>query len=146
LAACTPGKTHDPRNLDHTPGGSSPGSAAAGAAGMVPAALGTQTVGSVIRPGAFCGIYGLKPTYGVIPRVGVLTQAPSLDTVGVYGRSVEDLAQIADTLQGHDPRDPASLVSSRPRLLAAATQDWPLDPLFAFVKTHASSAADAATP
>ena len=74
-----------------------------------PLALGTQTVGSVIRPGAFCGVYGFKPTYGVIPRTGVLTQAPSLDTVGVYGRSVEDLALIADVLQGHDERDPASL-------------------------------------
>jgi Asp-tRNA(Asn)/Glu-tRNA(Gln) amidotransferase A subunit family amidase len=145
LAAFTPGKTHNPRNLEHTPGGSSSGSAAAVAAGMVPAALGTQTVGSVIRPGAFCGIYGLKPTYGVIPRVGVLAQAPSLDTVGVYGRSVEDLALIADALQGHDQRDPASLVSSRPRLLTTATEDWSLDPQFAFVKTHAWSEAEART-
>ena len=145
LATFTPGKTHNPRNLEHTPGGSSSGSAAAVAAGMVPAALGTQTVGSVIRPGAFCGIYGLKPTFGVIPRFGVLTQAPSLDTVGVYGRSVEDLALLADVLQGHDQHDPASLLSSRPRLLATACQDWPLDPLFAFVKTHAWGEADAAT-
>jgi Asp-tRNA(Asn)/Glu-tRNA(Gln) amidotransferase A subunit family amidase len=145
LAAFTPGKTHNPRNLEHTPGGSSSGSAAAVAAGMLPAALGTQTVGSVIRPGAFCGIFGLKPSYGVIPRVGVLAQAPSLDTVGVYGRSVEDLALLADVLQGHDQRDPASLASSRPRLLATATEDWPLEPLFAFVKTHAWCEADAAT-
>src|SRR5262249_15254617 len=145
LATFTPGKTHNPRNPEHTPGGSSSGSAAAVAADMVPAALGTQTVGSVIRPGAFCGIYGLKPTFGVIPRAGVLTQAPSLDTVGVYARSVEDLALLTDVLQGHDQRDPASLLSSRPRLLATATQDWPLDPLFAFVKTHAWNEADAAT-
>jgi Asp-tRNA(Asn)/Glu-tRNA(Gln) amidotransferase A subunit family amidase len=145
LATFTPGKTHNPRNLEHTPGGSSSGSAAAVSAGMVPAALGTQTVGSVIRPGAFCGIYGLKPTYGVIPRAGVLSQAPSLDTVGVYGRSVADLALLADVLQGHDARDPASLVSSRPRLLPTATEDWPLAPLFAFVKTHAWKDADAAT-
>ena len=145
LATFTPGKTRNPRNPEHTPGGSSSGSAAAVAAGMVPAALGTQTVGSVIRPGAFCGIYGLKPTYGVIPRTGVLTQAPSLDTVGVYGRSVEDLALLADALQGHDERDPASLVSSRPRLLATATEDWPLAPLFAFVKTHAWGDADPST-
>jgi Asp-tRNA(Asn)/Glu-tRNA(Gln) amidotransferase A subunit family amidase len=112
---------------------------------MVPAALGTQTVGSVIRPGAFCGAYALKPTFGVIPRPGVLTQAHSLDTVGVYGRSVEDLALLADALQGHDERDAASLVSSRPRLLATATGDWPLAPLFAFVKTHAWKDADATT-
>ena len=109
LAAFTPGKTHNPRNLEHTPGGSSSGSAAAVAAGMVPAALGTQTVGSVIRPGAFCGVYGFKPTFGVIPRPGVLTQAHSLDTVGVYGRSVDDLALLADVLQGHDARDPREL-------------------------------------
>jgi Asp-tRNA(Asn)/Glu-tRNA(Gln) amidotransferase A subunit family amidase len=145
LAAFTPGKTHNPRNLAHTPGGSSSGSAAAVAAGMVPAALGTQTVGSVIRPGAFCGVYGFKPTFGIIPRPGVLTQAHSLDTVGVYGRSVQDLALLADALQGHDERDPASLVSSRPRLLATATEDWPLAPLFAFVKTHAWKDADAVT-
>jgi Asp-tRNA(Asn)/Glu-tRNA(Gln) amidotransferase A subunit family amidase len=145
LATFTPGKTHNPRNLEHTPGGSSSGSAAAVAAGMVPGALGTQTVGSVIRPGAFCGIYGFKPTFGVIPRAGVLTQAPSLDTIGVYGRSVQDLALIADVLQGHEERDPASLVTSRPRLLSTATEDWPLAPLFAFVKTHGWKDADAAT-
>ena len=145
LATFTPGKTHNPRNLEHTPGGSSSGSAAAVASGMLPAALGTQTVGSVIRPGAFCGVYGFKPTFGVIPRPGVLTQAHSLDTVGVYGRSVEDLALLADVLQGHDERDRASLVSSRPSLLATATEDWPLAPLFAFVKTHAWKDADAST-
>src|SRR6202162_1905880 len=100
----TPGPTRNPRNLEHTPGGSSSGSVAAVAAGMVPIALGTQTVGSVIRPGAFCGVSVFKPTFGVIPRAGVLTQAHSLDTVGVYGRSVQDLALIADVLQGHDDR------------------------------------------
>ena len=145
LAAYTPAATRNPRNLEHTPGGSSSGSAAAIAAGMVPAALGTQTAGSVIRPAAFCGIYGFKPTFGLIPRTGVLTQAHSLDTVGVMGRSVEDLALLADALQSYDERDPASLTSSRPRLLAAATEDWPLEPLFAFVKTHAWKDADATT-
>jgi Asp-tRNA(Asn)/Glu-tRNA(Gln) amidotransferase A subunit family amidase len=145
LATFTPGKTRNPVDQEHTPGGSSSGSAAAVGAGMVPAALGTQTVGSVIRPAAFCGIYGFKPTFGLIPRPGVLTQAHSLDTVGVYGRSVEDLALLADALQGHDPRDAASLPTSRPRLLATATEDWPLAPLFVFVKTHAWKDADAGT-
>ena len=112
---------------------------------MVPVALGTQTGGSVIRPAAFCGVYGFKPTFGLIPRPGVLTQAHSLDTVGVMGRSVEDLALLADALQAYDERDPASLVSSRPRLLATATEDWPLAPLFVFVKTHAWKDADAST-
>jgi len=145
LATLTPGVTRNPRNLEHTPGGSSSGSAAAVAAGMVPAALGTQTGGSVIRPAAFCGVYGFKPTFGVIPRPGVLTQAQSLDTVGVYGRSVEDLALLTDALQGYDARDSATFASSHPRLLATATEDWPLGGFFAFVKTHAWKDADAAT-
>ena len=145
LAAYTPAATRNPRNLEHTPGGSSSGSAAAIAAGMVPAALGTQTAGSVIRPAAFCGVYGFKPTFGLIPRSGVLTQAHSLDTVGVMGRSVEDLALLADALQAYDENDPASLTLSRPRLLPTATEDWPLAPLFVLVKTHAWQDADPAT-
>jgi Asp-tRNA(Asn)/Glu-tRNA(Gln) amidotransferase A subunit family amidase len=145
LAASTPSRTRNPRNTEHTPGGSSSGSAAAVAAGMVPAALGTQTAGSVIRPAAFCGVVGFKPTFGLIPRFGVLAQAPSLDTVGVFGRSVEDVALVADALQGHDARDRASLSTSRPRLLATATEDWPLPPLLAFIKTHASWSGRGAT-
>jgi Asp-tRNA(Asn)/Glu-tRNA(Gln) amidotransferase A subunit family amidase len=145
LATRTPSPTRNPVNLEHTPGGSSSGSAAAVAASMVPAALGTQTSGSVIRPAAFCGVYGLKPTFGLIPRPGVLTQAPSLDTVGVFSRSVEDLALITDALQAYDGRDPASLATSRPRLLATTVEEFPLAPIFAFVKTHAWSDADAAT-
>ena len=145
LATLTPSRTRNPANLDHTPGGSSSGSAAAVAAGMVPLAIGTQTGGSVIRPAAFCGVYGFKPTFGLIPRPGVLTQSPSLDTVGVFGRSLEDAALLADALQAYDPRDAASLSVSRPQLLATATEDWPLPTLFAFVKTHAWNDADAAT-
>ena len=137
LAAHNPAGTRNPHNVEHTPGGSSSGSAAAVACGMVPAALGTQTGGSVIRPSAFCGVYGFKPTFGMIPRTGVLTHAHSLDTIGVMGRSVEDVALLADALQAYDEGDPASLTTSRPRLLATATEDWPLAPLFAFVKTHA---------
>ena len=106
LAVFNPSVTRNPRNPEHTPGGSSSGSAAAVAAGMVPAALGTQTVGSVIRPAAFCGVYGFKPTFGLIPRPGVLTQAPSLDTVGVMGRSVEDLALLADAMGVYDDAIP----------------------------------------
>jgi Asp-tRNA(Asn)/Glu-tRNA(Gln) amidotransferase A subunit family amidase len=107
--------------------------------------VGTQTGGSVIRPAAFCGTYGFKPTFGMIPRFGVLTQAPALDTIGVFGRSLEDVALLADALQSYDRRDPASLSISRPWLLPTATEDWPLAPLLAFVKTHAWQAADAAT-
>jgi Asp-tRNA(Asn)/Glu-tRNA(Gln) amidotransferase A subunit family amidase len=145
LATLTPAATRNPVNPEHTPGGSSSGSAAAVAAGMVPLALGTQTGGSVIRPAAFCGVYGFKPSFGLVPRPGVLSQAPSLDTVGVFGRSLEDIALLADAIQGYDERDPASIAASRPNLLARATEDFPLPPMFTFVKTHAWGEADAVT-
>ena len=103
---------------------------------MFPLALGTQTGGSVIRPASFCGIYGLKPTFGLISRTGVTMQSHTLDTVGVYGRSVEDLALIADALSAHDPRRPRQL-SAQPAgpARAAATEQAPVKPLFAYVKT-----------
>ena len=145
LATHVPSVTRNPVNARHTPGGSSSGSAAAVAAGMVPLAVGTQTGGSVIRPASYCGVYGFKPTFGLIPRTGVLSQAPSLDTVGVFARSIEDLALIADALVTFDPGDAASTSTSQPRLLATATEDFPLAPMFAFVKTHAWGAADPAT-
>ena len=137
LASSTPGATRNPRNLAHTPGGSSSGSAAAVACGMVPLALGTQTAGSVIRPASFCGIYGFKPTLGLISRHGVLLQSHTLDTIGVYGRTVEDVALAADALGRHDPQDPVSLGGARPHLLEIARNEPPLPPLFAFVKTPA---------
>jgi Asp-tRNA(Asn)/Glu-tRNA(Gln) amidotransferase A subunit family amidase len=145
LANLTPSHTRNPANVDHTPGGSSSGSAAAVAAGMVPLAVGTQTGGSVIRPASFCGTYGFKPTFGLIPRSGVLTQSPSLDTVGVFGRSVDDLAILADAMQAYDADDFASLRTSRGNLLATVNDGWTLPPLVAFVKTHAWSDADPAT-
>jgi len=92
LAGFTPGRTRNPRNLEHTPGGSSSGSAAAVADGHVPLAIGTQTSGSVIRPAAYCGVFGFKPSFGLIPRGGVKLQSDTLDTVGVFARSVDDLA------------------------------------------------------
>ena len=145
LANLTPSHTRNPANLDHTPGGSSSGSAAAVAAGMGPLAVGTQTGGSVIRPAAFCGSYGFKPTFGLIPRTGVLTQSPNLDTVGVFGRSVDDLAILADAMQAYDADDFASLRSSRGGLLATVNDGWTLKPLVAFVKTHAWNDADPGT-
>ncbi len=93
-----PGPTRNPHNLDHTPGGSSSGSAAAVAAGFCPLALGTQTVGSVIRPAAFCGIVGFKPTYDRIPKEGVIPFSPSADTVGIFTHSVADAALGASLL------------------------------------------------
>ena len=99
LAWSTPGPTRNPHRTTHTPGGSSSGSAAAVAAGMVDLALGTQTAGSVIRPASFCGIYGFKPTFGLIPTAGLKPGAPSLDTVGIMSIDLEylDRARLAVT-------------------------------------------------
>ena len=107
LAVYGPNKTRNPHNLEHTPGGSSSGSAAAVADGMVPLAIGTQTNGSVIRPASFCGVYGYKPSHGLIPRTGVLTQSPPLDTVGVMAADLEGLALLAEPLMAFDAKDPA---------------------------------------
>ena len=95
VAFLHPGKTRNPRNPAHTPGGSSSGSAAAVAAGMVPGAIGTQTNGSVIRPAAFCGVVGFKPGFGLVPIEGVLPFSPALDQLGVFTRSVADAAALA---------------------------------------------------
>jgi Asp-tRNA(Asn)/Glu-tRNA(Gln) amidotransferase A subunit family amidase len=132
-----PGKTRNPHNPAHTPGGSSSGSAAAVAAGMVPLALGTQTVGSMIRPASFCGIVGFKPTFGAIPRRGVLSQSPSLDTLGVFAGSVAGVALLADSLFGYDAADPATNLSPAPRLAETAATKPPVKPAFAFVKQPA---------
>lgn len=92
LAYFTPGKTRNPLDSARTPGGSSSGSAAAVAAGMVPLALGTQTAGSIIRPASFCGVIGFKPTFDTVPLAGVKGFSPSLDTLGWFARSVDDIA------------------------------------------------------
>jgi Asp-tRNA(Asn)/Glu-tRNA(Gln) amidotransferase A subunit family amidase len=98
FATFTPGKTANPRNPAHTPGGSSSGSAAAVADGMAPLAFGTQTAGSVIRPGAYCGCIAYKPSFGLINRAGVKPLADSLDTIGVFARSVVDAAWFVGVL------------------------------------------------
>jgi len=95
-----PGRTRNPHNPAHTPGGSSSGSAAAVACGMVPLGIGTQTGGSVIRPSAYCGVVGFKPTYGRIPRTGLKFLSESLDTIGVMARTVADAAAFAAVLEG----------------------------------------------
>jgi Asp-tRNA(Asn)/Glu-tRNA(Gln) amidotransferase A subunit family amidase len=94
----TPAPTRNPRDTSHTPGGSSSGSAAAVAAGMVPLALGTQTGGSVLRPASFCGVTGFKPTYGVLPMEGVFPFAKSLDTLGLFTNSAADMIAAWDAL------------------------------------------------
>jgi len=135
FASFYPGKTRNPHNHDHTPGGSSSGSAAAVADGMVPLAVGTQTAGSVIRPASFCGVVGFKPTHGMIPRTGILRQEPALDTVGVFARSVTDAALLADAIAGHDPLDPDTRLMAPPRLFDIAQSEPPVAPTLAFVKT-----------
>ncbi|MFP6746356.1 MAG: amidase [Alphaproteobacteria bacterium] len=123
-----PGKTTNPHNGAHTPGGSSSGSAAAVAAGHVPLAVGSQTAGSVIRPASFCGVYGLKPSQGMISRKGVLQTAKSLDQIGVFGRCLEDVALLADALGGHDAGDEASHARAKPDLSAGARAAAPVEP------------------
>ena len=145
LAYLHPGKTRNPVNKEHTPGGSSSGSAAAVASGMVPLAIGTQTGGSVIRPASYCGTIGFKPTFGAIPRTGVLNQSQSLDTIGVFARSVADASLLAETLYGHDAADPATTLRPHPQLLATAQSKPPLKPIFAFVKSPYWDQADAST-
>ena len=135
LAVYAPNKTRNPHNLKHTPGGSSSGSAAAVADGMVPLAIGTQTNGSVIRPASFCGVYGFKPSHGLIPRTGVLVQSPPLDTVGVMAANLEDLALLAEPLMAFDAKDPASRPRARPNLLDALGEAPPVPPKLAFVRS-----------
>ncbi len=130
-----PGKTRNPLNPEHTPGGSSSGSAAAVGAGMVPLTLGSQTAGSVIRPAAFCGAYGFKPTHGLIPRTGVLALSRTLDHVGLFARSIDDLALLLEQLQGYDERDPDTRPRARIPFRSVAGEEPPLEPMFAFVKT-----------
>lgn len=109
LAYFTPGPTRNPWNAAHTPGGSSSGSAAAVAAGFVPAAIGTQTNGSVIRPAAYCGVVGFKPSSGLISRAGVMPFSKTLDHVGVFARSVRDAARLTACIAGFDPADGAGV-------------------------------------
>ncbi len=145
FATYTPGKTRNPHDSERTPGGSSSGSAAAVAAGMVPLAIGTQTNGSVIRPAAFCGVLGFKPTHGLIPRHGILRLSGTLDHVGLFARTVHDLALLAEQLVGYDERDPDTRPRARIPFAEVAAEEPPLPPMFAFVKTPYWERADEET-
>ncbi|HEV7803701.1 MAG TPA: amidase [Burkholderiales bacterium] len=118
-----PGKTRNPHDPLRTPGGSSSGSAAAVGDGMVPLAIGTQTTGSTIRPASFCGVFGYRPTHGVLRSAGVLEGAGSLDTLGLLARSIEDIALYRDVLLGIEPVPIAADVRT-PRIGFCRTHLW----------------------
>lgn len=135
MAYFAPGKTRNPHNTDHTPGGSSSGSAASVAAGMVPLSIGSQTNGSMIRPASFCGIYGYKPSFGRVSRTGVLRTSGHLDTLGVFARSLDDLALLADVLLAYDARDEYMAPLPRPAITKLMNQDLVGAPRLAFMRT-----------
>lgn len=123
FAMSDPPRTLNPWNREHTPGGSSSGSAVAVASGHCPAALGTQTAGSVNRPAAYNGVTGFKPTYGLVSRRGVFPVSWTLDTVGWMTRTVTDAAVLLDVLCGYDPADSASVRSKDAGTFAASLSE-----------------------
>jgi Asp-tRNA(Asn)/Glu-tRNA(Gln) amidotransferase A subunit family amidase len=135
FAYFSPGKTRNPHHPEHTPGGSSSGSAASVAANMIPLALGSQTNGSTIRPAAYCGVVGFKPTHGLISRQGSLTLSRTLDHVGLFARTIDDIALLAAELVGYDERDLDTRPRARIPFVEVAAEEPPLSPMFAFVKT-----------
>ena len=142
FAYFAPGKTRNPHNSEHTPGGSSSGSAAAVAANMVPLAIGSQTNGSTIRPAAYCGVIGFKPTHGLISRHRALALSRTLDHVGLFASSVDDIALLAEQIVGYDENDPDTRPRARVPFANIAAEEPPLAPVFAFVKTPRWESAD----
>lgn len=122
FALFTPPVTRNPWNTEHTPGGSSSGSAAAVAAGVVPAALGTQSAGSMIRPASYCGVVGFKPTYGAIDTTGVKPLSPSFDTLGIFGRDVADVTAVFAAIADVPGSRPGT--GERPRVAVCRTGRW----------------------
>ena len=140
-----PGPTRNPHDHTRTPGGSSSGSAAAVAAHMVPLALGSQTNGSVIRPAAFCGVFAVKPSHGLISRAGVLPLSRHLDHLGAFARSLPDLALVLDVIAGYDPADADTRPFAVPDFRAMQREKPPVPPRFAFVRTPVWDKADGDT-
>ena len=129
-----PSQTRNPHNTDYSPGGSSSGSAASVAAGHVSLSLGSQTNGSVIRPASFCGVYGYKPSAGIVSRDGVLETSATLDQVGVFGRDVGDIALLVDVLAGYDRQDQASYLAPKPQILQGYLSEVPVTPTLAWIE------------
>jgi Asp-tRNA(Asn)/Glu-tRNA(Gln) amidotransferase A subunit family amidase len=130
-----PGKTTNPHDYTRTPGGSSSGSAAVVAAHMAPLAIGTQTNGSVTRPASYCGIVGYKPSFGLISRTGILKQSLKLDQVGVFGKTVEDVALLAKTLIKKDILDDNTIHYAADEMLEVCKKGLIFEPKFIFYKT-----------
>lgn len=135
LAYFHPGKTTNPHDNTRTPGGSSSGSAAVIAAHMAPLSIGTQTNGSVIRPASYCGVVGYKPSYGLISRSGVMRQSDKLDHIGVFGKTVEDVALFAKSLIKKDLYDPSTIHYAADEMLNVCKKGPIYDPKFIFYKT-----------
>jgi Asp-tRNA(Asn)/Glu-tRNA(Gln) amidotransferase A subunit family amidase len=144
-ATYAPGKTRNPHDPARTPGGSSSGSAAAVAAGMVPLAVGTQTNASTIRPASYCGVFGFKPTHGLVSRAGILKLSRTLDGVGVFARTLDCIALAVEQLTGFDENDPDTRPRARIPFQQTLAGEPPLTPRLAFVKTPMWERADAAT-
>ncbi|MEN6440504.1 MAG: amidase [Syntrophobacter sp.] len=125
LATYSPARTTNPRNPAHTPGGSSSGSAAAVADFMAPLAIGTQTAGSVIRPASYCGVVGYKPSFGWINRVGMKVVSETLDTLGLFGRAMEDVALLGTVLAGRPLALDRGFFGRPPRVGFCKTFEWP---------------------
>ena len=135
LAYLGPSKTTNPHDYSRTPGGSSSGSAASVASFMAPLSIGSQTGGSVIRPASYCGVVGYKPSYGLISRNGVLKTSEKLDHIGVFGRSVEDVALLAKVLIKKDSHDKATIHYSSEDMLTETKKGPLFEPKFIFYKT-----------
>ncbi|WP_170517155.1 amidase [Ruegeria atlantica] len=133
FAFMNPADTTNPLDHSRTPGGSSSGSAAAVTARHVPLAIGTQTGGSVIRPASYCGVYGFKPSRGTISRSGVFRTSVSLDHVGGFANSLEDIALLTDVLSSYDQADPASFARPRANMLKGVRAEVPVEPNIAWL-------------
>jgi Asp-tRNA(Asn)/Glu-tRNA(Gln) amidotransferase A subunit family amidase len=135
LAYIHPGKTTNPHDYSRTPGGSSSGSAAAIAAQMAPLSVGSQTGGSIVRPASYCGVVGYKPSYGLISKTGALKTSEKLDTVGVFGKTVEDVAMLAKVLIKKDLYDPTTIHFAADNMIESCKKEPNFEPKFIFYKT-----------